>query len=138
MAQGTQGIRWGRALLAAVLVELLLSVIAAPVALLSAAPVATLNLLVPPASFLVTLLVVAWLFRTAERPVANGLATGLISLAIYIVLAYTAYQVAPERADFSQSLGLPYLASHLLKIAGGVAGGWWIARNRASSNSDPA
>lgn len=79
-----------------------------------------------------TLFVVAWLFRRAERPVANGVVTGLMCLLIYVVLALTAYQLAPERADFSQALDLPYLASHLLKIAGGAVGGWWVGRNRAA------
>lgn len=131
MSEGIAGIRWGRALLAAVIVEILLGVLAVPVMMFSATPASTLDAVVPPSSFIVTLLVVAWLFRSAERPVANGVATGLVSLLIYCVLAFAAYRIAPERADFSQALGLPYLASHLLKIAGGAVGGHWVARRRA-------
>ena len=139
MTQATGGIRWGRAFLAAIIVEIVLTVIAAPVALISAAPAAALSLLVPPASFLITLLVVVWLFCNSERPIANGLVTGLISLAIYVVLAFAASQVDPEQANLSQALGLPYLASHLLKIAGGVAGGWWVGWQRAgAADSDSA
>ena len=132
MAQGNEGIRWGRALLAAVLVEVLLAVVAAPVALLAANPASTLNLVVPPASFLVTLLVVMWLFRRSNRPVANGVATGVMCLLLYVVLAFAAYRLAPERADFSQALGLSYLAAHALKIVGGWLGGWLIARRKTA------
>ena len=87
MTQGNAGIRWGRALLAAILVEVLLAVIAVPVVLSAADPASTLNLIVAPASFLAALLVVMWLFRKAARPVANGVATGVICLLIYLVLA---------------------------------------------------
>ena len=136
VTQGNEGIRWGRALLAAILVEVLLAVIAVPVVLSAADPASTLNLIVAPASFLAALLVVMWLFRNAARPVANGVATGVICLLIYLVLAGASYWLAPERINLSQSLGLTYLASHLLKIAGGWAGGWWIARKRTAASAE--
>lgn len=133
MAGEVEGIRWGRALLGSVLLEVLLGLVAVPAFYLSADPAATLNLVVPPASSVVALLVVAWLFRNSARPIANGLTTGFISVLLYVLLGVVAYLVAPEQTDFSQSLGLPYLASHTLKILGGGAGGWWIARRRARS-----
>ena len=39
---------------------------------------------------------------------------------------------APDLMDLSQTLGLPYIASHVLKVLGGAAGGYWIARGRAA------
>ena len=136
MAQGNEGIRWGRALLAALIVEVLLSVVGGTLALLTPDPATTLNLVVPPASFLLTLLVVVWLFRRAEKPVANGVATGFMCLLLYAVLMFAAYQLAPEQADFSQSLSLPYLASHTLKIVGGAVGGWLIARKATTASAN--
>lgn len=130
MAEGAEGIRWGRALLAAVLVEVLLGIVATPVTLLSSTPVSTLNLLVPPLSFVVAMLVVAWLFSRAERPVANGVATGLMGVLLYVVLALLAWQLAPERMNPSDALAAPNIAAYLLKIAGCIAGGWWAGRQR--------
>jgi|GEM_PF-872445 hypothetical protein len=132
-ADQAEGIRWGRAFLAALVVEVVLAIGAAPVALMSATPVSVLNAAIPPASFIVSLLVVLWLFRRTERPVANGVATGIMSLVIYLVLALIAYWLAPEQADFSQAADLPYLASHALKILGGAAGGYLITRRRAGA-----
>lgn len=132
-AEGIEGIRWGRALLAALLVEFVLAVVAAPIALSSPAAVPTLNALVPPASFVAALLVVLWLFRRSDRPIANGVVTGLMSLLIYTILALTAYWLAPEKTDFSQAMDLPYLSSHLLKILGGAAGGYLIARRQGAA-----
>lgn len=131
--KGAEGIRWGRALLAAVLIEVLLGVIAAPVTLFSSTPVSTLNLLVPPLSFLVALLVVAWLFRRAERPVANGVATGLMGVLLYVILALLAWQLAPERMNPGDALAMPNIAAYLLKVVGGIAGGWWVARQRTGA-----
>lgn len=135
MAGEVGGIRWGRALLAAFIVEVLLAVVGTPLALLTPDPATTLNLVVPPASFLFALLVVMWLFRRSDRPVANGVVTGVMCLALYVVLVFAAYQLAPEQTDFSQSLSLPYLASHALKIVGGAVGGWLIARKATTASA---
>jgi len=132
MAGATGGIRWGRALAGAVMVEVVLGLVAVPAFVLAADPNALLNVVIPPASFLAAMLVVAWLFRRSERPVANGIATGIGCALLYVLLGVGAYLIAPGRVDMSQSLGLPYLASHALKILGGAAGGWWIERKRAT------
>ena len=132
MARGNEGIRWGRALVAALIVEVLLALAAAPVALLAADPMSTLRVLVPLLSFVVAALVVAWLFRSAERPVANGLATGLICLAIYVVLVIAAYWLSPEQVPLRDSVSLTNIASYLLRFAGGAAGGYLIARKKAA------
>lgn len=132
MAGAAGGIRWGRALLGALLIEVLLALVAAAVFGLSTDPGPQLDALVPPVSFIAGLAVVAWLFRKSDRPIANGVVTGLMCALLYVLLGVGAYLVAPERVDMSQSLGLPYLASHGLKILGGAAGGWWIERKRTA------
>ena len=129
-----QGIRWGRAIVASIVLEVLLSLIAVPAFMLASDPATLLNILIPPASFVVAALVVIWLFRRAARPIANGFATGFASIAIYVLLGVVAYLVAPDRMDWSQSLGVPYLAAHALKVLGGGAGGWWLARKRAAAD----
>jgi len=128
-----EGIRWGRVVLAALLVEVLLGVVSAPLVFMTRDPGPILNLTTPPACFIIAALVVALLFRRAARPVANGVATGVVSIALYVVLGVVAYFLAPDRTDFNQSLGVPYLASHVLKVLGGAAGGYWIARRRATA-----
>jgi len=133
--QRAEGIRWGRVILAAVIVEIALALVTAPVALLSATPAETANTIIPPASFIVVLLVALALFRHTERPVANGIAAGIASLALYVLLLLAAYGVAPEQTNFEQSLGLPVIASYVLRILGGAAGGWWVQRNRGAPAS---
>jgi len=128
MAEQLEGIRWGRAILGCLLVEVVLGVVAWPFMDSNA----TLDMLIPPASFLVTMLVVIWLFRRAARPVANGVATGLASVVLYLLLMGVALLVVPDQVNLSQSLGVPYLAAHALKVLGGAAGGWRLERRRAT------
>jgi hypothetical protein len=135
MDEQVEGIRWGRALLAALLIEVLLGVVAVPAYLMSRDPGPILDLIVPPATFAIAVLVVAWLFRRAARPVANGVVTGFLCIALYVILGVTAYLLAPNSMNLDQSLGIPYLASHVLKVLGGAAGGYWIARRRTAPAS---
>lgn len=133
MTGEAEGIRWGRALLGAVLVEILLGIVSVPTTLLSADPNATMNLVIPPASFVAAFIVVAWLFRRSPRPVAHGVATGIGCALLYVLLAMVAYAVVPGRVDMSQSLGAPYIASHILKVVGGWAAGLWLQRKSAAA-----
>ncbi len=133
MAGETAGIRWGRAILGAILIELLLALAAVPVFMLAPDPGPALNMLVPPASFVAALLAGIWAAGPSARPIATGIAAGAIAVLFYILLGAGAYFLAPEQMDLSQSTGLPYLASHALKILGAGAGGYWVQRRRAPS-----
>ena len=130
MAGGATGIRWGRAVVGALLIELMLGFAAVPVFYLAADPGPALNMMIPPASFVAALLAGIWVAGASARPVASGIAAGVIAVLFYVVLGVGAYLLAPEQADLRQSTGLPYLASHALKILGAAAGGYWVQRRR--------
>ena len=131
MAGEASGIRWGRAVLGAILIEVLLAVVAVPVFLLTPSPEQPLNMLVPPASFVAALLAGIWAAGPSGKPVATGFAAGVVSVLFYVVMGLVAYMMVPEQADITQATGLPYLLSHTLKILGAGAGGYWVQRRRA-------
>src|SRR5580704_13747064 len=82
---GCMSIQWGRILLAAFLMELVLVVIAAPLALSGAA--GALNYVIPPASFIVTFAVTVWLGRKfSSRPVLQGVLIGVAGTLMYVAL----------------------------------------------------
>ena len=111
-------IQWGRVLLAAFLMELVLIAIAVPLTLSGAG--GALSYVVPPASFIATFAVTIWLGRKFEsRPVLHGALIGIAGSLMYVALT----QGAPEP--------WPYLLAHALKIAGGATGGMVLARRSA-------
>jgi putative membrane protein (TIGR04086 family) len=111
-------IQWGRVLLAAFLMELVLIAIAVPLTLSGEGR--TLVYVVPPASFIATFAVTVWLGRKiASRPVLHGALIGIAGSIMYVVLS----RGQPEP--------WPYLLAHVLKVAGGAAGGMALARRSA-------
>ena len=77
---------------------------------------------VPPLSFLITFAITVWLGRKiASRLVLHGVLIGIAGSIMYIVL--TRGQPEPW----------PYLLAHVLKVAGGAAGGMVLARRSAST-----
>ena len=131
MAGSESGIRWGRAVLGGLLIELALMAVTVPVFALMADPSPALDMLIPPASLVAALLVGIWVGGPAPRPVASGLVAGIAAVAIYLALTLAGYAMAPDQMDVDQSLGLPYLASHALKIVGAGAGGYWAGKRRS-------
>jgi hypothetical protein len=111
-------IQWGRVLLAAFLMELVLIAIAVPVTLVGASWL--LVYIVPPLSFLITFAITLWLGRKfASRLVLHGVLIGIAGSLMYVGL--TRGQPEPW----------PYLLAHVLKIGGGAAGGMALARRSA-------
>jgi hypothetical protein len=113
-------IQWGRILLAAFLMELVLVAIAIPLTVSGAG--AALNYVIPPASFIATFAITVWLGRRfTSRPVLHGVLIGIAGSLMYVALT----RATPEP--------WPYLLAHLLKIAGGAAGGLVLAGRPATT-----
>lgn len=123
---------WLKVLLGGFLIELALMIPVVPIFALAPNPEPLLNVVIPPATLLVAVLIAAWVARRAERPVLIGTLTGIAALVFYGALALGAYLASPETFNPSQSFGPAYLASHVLKVAGGALGGWWVTRRRAA------
>ena len=110
-------IQWGRVLLAAFLMELVLIAIAVPLTLTGAGRV---NLyVIPPAALIATFAITVWLGRRfASKPVLHGALIGVAGTLMYVGLT----RGAPEPWQ--------YLVAHALKVVGGGAGGVLLARRR--------
>jgi len=112
-------IRWGRIVAAAFLMEVALIAIAIPFGVSGRGD--ALVYVMPPVSLIVTFLVTVWLGRAfASRFVLQGALVGVVGSLMYVAL--TRGQPEPWQ----------YLLGHALKVLGGAAGGWWIARARGS------
>jgi len=113
-------IQWGRVLLAAFLVELVLFAIAVPLYLSGAGRV--LIYVVPPAAFIATLAMTVWLGRTiTSKFVLHGVLIGVVGTLLYVGLT----RAQPEPWQ--------YLVAHALKIVGGAAGGMVLARHQTAT-----
>lgn len=130
--ESTEGIRWGRTLLAAVVVEIVL--IAATVALYGSlgetgAP-AVLDLAIPPAALILFVPAGYWCGRGTGAPLLNGFVAGVWGIFLYVALTLI-MRGAVADFDFESSVRPAYLLAHGLKVVGGVIGGW-LALRRAS------
>jgi len=122
------GVRWGRALVGGLLIELLLMAVSVPFVAMNRAD--ELPTYVLPATVVAAVLAGLWVARRVERPVLHGALAGLAAILLYLVLAVIGMLAAPERTSFDTALSPAYLASHVLKVLGAAAGGWWAARTR--------
>jgi len=114
------GIQWGRVLLAGFLMELVLIAIAIPLTLSGADRM--LVYVIPPASFIATFGITVWLGRRfTSKPILHGALIGLAGSLMYVALT----RGAPEP--------WPYVLAHVLKIAGGAAGGMMLAGRPTST-----
>lgn len=110
-------IQWGRILLAAFLMELVLFAIAVPLNLSGNRRVALYA--VPPAALIATYAVTVWLGRRfASRFVLQGVLIGVAGTLMYVALT----RGGPEPWQ--------YVAAHALKVVGGAAGGVVLSRRR--------
>jgi hypothetical protein len=122
-------LRWGRPLIAAIAVEIVL--IAATVALYGslgeagAEPV--LDLVIPPAALILFVPAGYWCGRGTTAPVFNGFVAGLWGIGLYVALTLI-MQGAVADFDLESSMRPAYLLAHGLKAVGGVIGGWLVLR----------
>jgi hypothetical protein len=114
-------IQWGRVLLAAFLMELVLFAIAIPLFLSGAGRV--LVYVVPPAALIATFAVTVWLGRRiTSKFVLHGVLIGVVGTLMYVALT----RAQPEPWQ--------YLVAHALKVVGGAAGGMVLAQGRTATN----
>ena len=110
-------IQWGRVLLAAFLMEVILFAIAIPLFLGGAGRL--LVYVVPPMALVATFAVTLWLGRSIKTKfVLHGVLIGVVGTLIYI--AITRAQPEPWQ----------YWVAHALKVVGGAAGGMVLAQRQ--------
>ena len=115
-------IQWGRILLAALLMELVVFVIAIPLNRGGARNVALY--VVPPAAFIATFACTMWLGRgIASKLVLHGVLIGVVGTLVYVGLT----RGGPEPWQ--------YIAANALKLVGGAAGGVVLARQRQAATN---
>ena len=113
-------IQWGRVLLAAFLMEVILFAIAIPLFLGGAGRV--LVYVVPPVALVATFAVTVWLGRRIKtKLVLHGVLIGVVGTLIYI--AITRAQPEPWQ----------YWVAHALKVVGGAAAGIVLARRQTAT-----
>lgn len=113
-------IHWGRILLAALLVELVLLAIALPLNMRGARQIALYT--IPPASLIATYAFTVWLCKgIASKLVLHGALIGVAGTLMYVALT----RGRPEPWQ--------YVLANALKIVGGAAGGWVLAHRRAAA-----
>jgi len=108
-------IRWGWVLLGALLANVAVTALITPIALLDGPE--RLGYVAPPLSFVCVLIVAYWIARKApQRAVLHGLLVGVIAMLIYLPV------------EFSSDVTFAHYLSSVLKVLGGVAGGFIVAR----------
>lgn len=122
-------IRWGRALVGGLLLELILIVVSG--FFYGTGRAEQLPDYVLPATIVAAVLAGMWVARRVARPVLHGALAGLAAILIYLAIAVVGVLAAPEQANFDAALSPAYLASHALKVLGAMAGGWWVGRGRS-------
>ena len=128
-----EGLRWGRALIAAIVGEVVLILVAIPVysSMPQADATALLSLVVPPASFVVFVGAGYWSARrTSGSSLLQGALAGLIAVVAYIALGFVA-SLFVAGTSVTDGFTPAYLAAHALKIAGAALGGWLVSRKAA-------
>ena len=112
-------ISWGRILAAGLLAEVALILAIVPVGLRLGD--AFLRYAAPPGSFMTCFFGALWLGRRIQsRFVLQGTLVGAVAALIYVLIS--GFQPEPPA----------YLIAHVLKLAGGAAGGWMVQRRAAN------
>ncbi len=122
-------IRWGRGLIAAVAVEIVLIVVTIALFASLGEPGAkpVLDLVIPPAALILFIPAGQWVARGSSAPILNGFVAGLWGIVLYVALTLIMRRAVAD-FDFESSVRPAYLLAHGLKVVGGVIGGWLIAR----------
>jgi len=113
-------IQWGRVLLAAFLMELVLFAIAVPLYLGGEGRV--LVYVVPPAALIATFATTVWIGRGIKSNfVLHGVLIGVVGTLMYVALT----RAQPEPWQ--------YWGAHALKVVGGAAAGTLLARRQTAT-----
>lgn len=123
----TRGVRWGKTLLAAIAVEVVLIAITMLIVNSAADPRQTLNWVIPPAALLLFVPAGMWVARGTSAPVLNGFVAGIWGILLYVALTLI-MRGAVADFDFKSSVRPAYLLAHGFKVVGGVIGGWLAAK----------
>ncbi len=114
-------IQWGRVLLAAFLMEVVLIAVAVPLSLGGAGR--ALVYVIPPLALIATYAITVWLGRGIKTNfVLHGVLIGVVGTLMYIALT----RAQPEPWQ--------YWLAHALKVAGGAAAGMVLARRQSATN----
>lgn len=114
-------IQWGRVLLAAFLMEVVLFAIAIPLFLAGLG--GTLIYVVPPAALIATFVITVWLGQKIKSNfVLHGVLIGIVGTLMYVALT----RALPEPWQ--------YWLAHALKVVGGSAAGMVLARRQPATN----
>ena len=122
------GIRGWRVLAGGLLIEVMLIAVAVP--FFAAGRPEIISVVIVPATLVVAALCGAWVARGTTAPLLNGTLAGVAAFTIYVAMALVGMLVAPGQADLTTALSPAYLASHVCKLLGAMAGGLWVARGR--------
>jgi hypothetical protein len=123
-------LRWGRAVIAAIVAEVVLMIIAIPVyaSMAQADATALLSTVIPPASFVVFVGAGYWSAKPVHAAGAlQGALAGIIAVVAYIALGFVA-SLFVAGTSVTDGFTPAYLAAHVLKILGGALGGWLASR----------
>src|SRR5580765_6792382 len=127
----TSSLRWGRIVLGGFLAELILIVFVIPINLAGGGERA-ITVVAVAGSYVVFVPVAWWLSRTLPRPVLHGALMGAVAAALYTVLAVVGRQFNPT----APPMPFIYYVAHVLKITGGVTGGWLAQRAAVRLHAD--
>ena len=111
-------IRWGWVLLGALLENVAVTLLVVPVALIDGQE--RLDYVAPPASFVGVLIVGYWIARKApRRAVLHGVLVGVLAVLLYVPVL------------LADEITFAHVLSSVLKVLGGVLGGFVVARRAA-------
>ena len=118
-------IQWGRVLLAAFLMEVVLFAVAIPLFLGGLSR--TLVYIVPPVALIATFAVTLWLGKGMKSNfVVQGVLIGIVGTLMYVALT----RAQPEPWQ--------YWLAHAFKVIGGAAAGMVLANRRTLGNNAPS
>ena len=120
---GAASIRWGRVVLGGFLAELIPVVFVIPIRALGG-PDSAVTVVAVAGSFFVFVPVAWWLCRSVAKPVLHGVLMGAAAVLIYTLIGVVGQFFAPD----APPIPFIYYVAHVLKIAGGAAGGWFALR----------